>query len=163
MSTTPQVYGVRDTLAALKDIEPKLKREAMKSIRDAARPMAAMIETQIPTSAPLRGMDNDGRLGWGRVSRKVTTKVGGRRSHSKDEWPLVSFALKSAPLQLFDMAGRKGRNHLDEMLTPKFGPASRAAWRTEEPFREQTQRAILEAIKEMSKTVNKDLVTRGTI
>lgn len=162
MSNTPQVYGVRETLAALKDIEPALRKEAMKSIRDAARPMKAAIEAKLPTQAPLSHMDNDGRLGWRNADRRVKIKVGGRKGRGRDEWPLLRLSLVSAPISLFDMAGRKTSNPLASQLN-RYGDASRAAWAVDLQLREEAQKAVLEAIKEMSKTVNKDLVTRGAI
>jgi hypothetical protein len=157
---TTQVYGVRETLAALKTVEPELRKQAMKQIRDAARPMKAAIEAKLPTAPPLSHMDNDGRLGWRNADRRVKIKVGGRKSRGRDEWPLVRLSLVSAPVALFDMAGRKSSNDLSAQLD-RFGSASRAAWAVDQQLGREAEKAILEAIKEMNKAVNKDLVTKG--
>lgn len=162
--TTTAVYGVREVMAALKEIEPELRKEALKEIRSAARPMQRAIESRLPAQAPLRGMDNAGRLGWQTANRRVRVKVGGRKSKGRDEWPLVSLALVSAPVSLFDMAGRAGANEFASRLSGAgYGDASRAAWAQDHELRDETQKAILAAIKKMSDAVNQQLVTKGTI
>jgi hypothetical protein len=47
----PEVFGVQEVLKALADVEPKLKREAIKKIKMAAEPMRASIARTVwPTA-----------------------------------------------------------------------------------------------------------------
>lgn len=159
---TEAVYGVRETMAMLKEIDPELRKECLKEIRRAAKPMADAISRNLPSSPPLRGMDNLGRLGWHSADIwKIKVVVGGRRNVKKDVWPLVSLKIVSPVGTLFDMAGRKSSNPLARALgAAGFGDASRAAWRTEAQLSKETSEAIRESIKKMSARLNKNVVSK---
>jgi hypothetical protein len=152
-----EVYGVRETLAALKAAEPKLRLAAMAKMRSAAKPMVDTINAAVPTSPPLSGFDHNGRTGWGK-RKKFRAKVGGRARRDRETWPLVEIRNDSGPVQIFDMAAN---GQLGDALTSRYGPASRAAWRVEADLVEATQRAVLDAIDTASAQVNRDLVMRG--
>lgn len=154
------VYGVRDTLAQLKDIDPKLRAANAKALRNAAQPLARAIESHIPTSAPLSGMDHAGRTGWQNVDRKVKTVMPGRKRRGKDEWGLLSLKLVSAPLTMWDMAGKKGGGRFARSLS---GSPSRAAWAPDREMQKLAEKAAIEAIEAMSKEVNATLVKKGSI
>ncbi len=159
MANTPQVYGVRETLAALREVEPKLKMAAQSKMRGAARPLVDAINAYVPAEAPTRGFDHNGRTGWGNTkkSHKFRAKVGGRKAKNRDTWPLVVILNDSAPVSIFDMANS---GQLGGVLRWNFGPASRAAWRPEDQLVRDTQAAVLQAIEDASARINQDLVTR---
>ena len=159
MSNTPQVYGVRETLAALREVEPKMKLAAQSKMRSAAKPLVDAVNAYVPTSAPTRGFDHNGRTGWGNTSKshKFRAKVGGRKPKHRDEWPLVSIRNDSAPVVIFDMANS---GQLGGVLRWNYGPASRAAWRPEAQLVRDAQAAVLQAIEAESAKVNQQLATR---
>ena len=165
---TPQVYGVQETMRALREIEPKLRTEAIKTIKMAAEPLRAEVAGSLPTSAPLSGMDYSGRLGWGaRGSAKVMTKYGGRRSRDRDVWPLVRIVLTGAAASIWDIAGRGSSGHtasgqaMISALNSRGGSASRTVWPTVEARLAAVQVAVLKAVRDVSAQVNKDLTERG--
>ena len=157
MTGRPEVYGVRETLAALKAAEPKLRLAAMAKMRSAAKPMVDQINAAVPSGPPLSGFDHNGRTGWGKA-KKFRAKTGGRARRDRETWPLVEIRNDSGPVQIFDMAanGTLGAN-----LSSRYGPASRAAWRVAPELVEQTQAAVLDAIEKASADVNRELVVRG--
>lgn len=157
----PEVFGVQEVLKALADVEPKLKREAIKKIKMAAEPMRASIAGQIPGEPPLSGMKGGGRLGWDASgNRKVTIKYGGKRSRDKTEWPLVTIIAGGAAASMADMAGRgssgktaQGQALIDG-LTAEGGSPSRTVWPTAESQLASVQAAVLAAVKEVSLETN---------
>lgn len=154
--TTPQVYGVRETLAELREVEPKLRLAAMSKMRGAARPLVDAINAYVPNNPPLPGFDHKGRTGWPK-RKKFRAKVGGRKPRHRDEWPLVVIRNDSAPVAIFDMANS---GNLGSALSGRYGGASRAAWRPEDQLVRDTQAAVLAAIEAASRQVNAQLVTR---
>ena len=157
----PQVYGVQEAMKALRAMEPALQREAVRKIKVAAEPMAAGVREAIPTQAPLSGMNNRGRLGWGaRGGTAVKVKYGGKRNRDRNEWPLVSIVLTGAAASVYDMAGRGSPGHtpqgkaLVSGLTAAGGSPSRAAWRAAEARIASVQAAVLVAVKEVSVRTN---------
>jgi len=157
----PQIYGVQEAMRALRAMEPALQREAVRKIKVAAEPMAAGVREALPSQAPLSGMDNKGRLGWGaRGAAAVKVKYGGRRGRDRNEWPLVSIVLTGAAGSMYDMAGRGSAGHtpqgkaLVSGLTARGGAPSRAAWKAAEARIASVQAAVLVAVKEVSLQTN---------
>lgn len=113
---TPQVYGVQQTIAELKQIEPKLVTQVRKDLRVAAEPVAASIRSYIPNQPPLRGMRHKGRTSWQPNNVKVTVKTNFSKRAMNREQSLVSIwvggkkgTVGAAGLQIADMAGRVGK------------------------------------------------------
>ena len=167
VTLTPQVLGVRETLAALKDLEPELRRETVRDIRSAAEPMRLAAQQLVPVEAPLSGMAR-GRLAWGPgARRKIRTTVGGRARRERDVWPLVNLIQGDAAGALFDIAGRGSAGStpqgqaLIRGLTQRHGAASRSMWRAAEGNIEPVQREVIAAIDRAAAKVNRKLEQRG--
>lgn len=155
MANTPQVYGVRETLAALREVEPKLKLAAQSKMRGAAKPLVDAVNAYVPNDPPISGFAHEGRTGWPK-RKKFRAKVGGRKSKARDTWPLVVILNDSAPVAIFDMANS---GNLGQALST-YGPASRAAWRPADQLVRDTQAAVLDAIEAASAQINQELVMR---
>lgn len=161
-----KVVGVRETLAALGELEPKLRREAMKSMRQAAAPLAQSISSALPGGPPLSGMGR-GRLAYGSNARKVSVKTGGRKRSSGDEWPLVTARAVDAAAVLFDMAGRGSTGHtasgraLIAGLAARYGGASRAIWPAALRELPSVTKAVLDAAEAAAASVNRRLDVRA--
>lgn len=174
-----QVFGVRETLAELKKIDETLYWEAINQMKDATKPLASAVAMEFGYGSPLSGMENhNGRTKW--QSPKITTKIAGRKKPNSDEWGLVKLVVAGAAAQIVDMAGRshngtktrqyewKGskRSHRvngqgDAMIQNLPGKPSRYIWPTAESLMPLTIRAVLKAIEETSRIINKNLVLRN--
>lgn len=149
LSVDVEIVGVRETLAALAELDPKLRRQTLAEMRKAAGPMTAAISAAIPSSPPLSGMSR-GRLSWSASSRKATAKTGGRKSRELNSWPLLSVRVGDGAASMADMAGRGSRGHSPSgarmigALTSRYGAASRFAW----PAAERTQGEVTKAVRD---------------
>ena len=153
------VYGVRETLAELKQLDKAAFFEAIKEIKRAARPMQAAMQAGIPHDPPLSGMAR-GRLAWsGRA--KVDVKYGGRKDRRKDEWPLLKLSLNDGAAVVFDMAGKVTRSPFTEQLSSRHGGPSRAMWRPDDQIKREANEAVKDAIARAMKMVNANLVERS--
>ena len=153
------IYGVRETLAELKQLDKAVFFEAVREIKKAARPMTSAIESHLPSDPPLSGMAR-GRTAWTKKSRKVTVKYGGRKDRRKDEWPLLKLQLADAGGAIFDMAGKNNQTQFTAALSARGGGPSRAMWRAEGEVKRETLEAVKDAVARASKKVNQELVTR---
>lgn len=91
-------------------IEPGLRREFDKSIREIAKPAQNILKGAIPTSPPLSGFNHNGRTAW-RASNPKSVKIYKPRSgrnKGKLTTTLVGLRVMSAAVTLADMAGRSG-------------------------------------------------------
>jgi hypothetical protein len=96
----------------LMKIEPELKKQLVRDIKQVAEPVYQAVKSSIPTVAPLTGMNNAGRLGWTPSSGKKPADVRiVYRSGSKRTAPLVtslvSVNVGSAVISMIDMAGKR--------------------------------------------------------
>lgn len=174
----PQVYGVRETLAEIKKIDEKLYWEAVNQMKAAAKPLESALGLEFPVNAPMSGMNHKGRTGWKRP--KINSKFGGKKGKDADEWGLLKVIVAGATPQMIDMAktpnngvrtrsyNYKGgkRSHKvngqgDQMIQNLGGNPSRYIWPTADAFRPMVTRALLQAIEEVSRIVNKNLVVRN--
>lgn len=154
------VYGVRQTLAELKELDKAVFFEAIKEIKKAARPLAQQLEQNIPSDPPLSGMARGTRYPWSSKARKVEVKYGGRKDRTKDEWPLLKLQLKDAAGAIYDMAGKNKKSQFTAALSARGGGPSRAMWRGEGKTKREAEEAVTEAIARASKLVNAELVKR---
>jgi hypothetical protein len=154
------IYGVRETLADLRELDKKLFFAAVREIKQAARPMQSAMQANLPSEPPLSGMAR-GRTAYTRKSRKVDVKYGGRKDRTKEEWPLLKLQLADAGGAIYDMAGKNTTTQFTAALSARAnaGP-SRAMWRVEDTVKRETEEAVKAAVARASKQVNQELVTR---
>ena len=154
------VYGVRDTMNELRNLDKAIYFEAIKEIKRAAKPLQMKMQAELPKKPPLSGMAR-GRYKW-TGKEKVTIKYGGRKDRNKSEWPLLKLELKSPAGIVFDMAGKNTNSPFTRELSARFGSPSRAMWSQEQSAIRATQAAVVEAVREATKLVNQELVQRPT-
>lgn len=106
------VTDVRELQKRMRAIEPRLRVEFVRKLKDIARPLESQIKTGIGEIRPLSGMEADkGRLGWGvgvapdKTLIQYRTSMGGKSLTTS----LVRIKVSSPATVLADMAGRSGR------------------------------------------------------
>ena len=111
---TIQVKGVGETLRELGKINPALKRELNKDIRNILKPLLAEITQAIPSAPPLSGMAHNGRTGWPNRKNPLI-KIDTRKPRRNLNEPrmsvpvnIVRITTKGAPVAIVDMAGKGG-------------------------------------------------------
>jgi hypothetical protein len=137
--------GVREMVAQLKEIDPKLASQFRKELKGPAQDMATIIKSSIQVTPPLSGMGGYTRrsLIWQGAVTKVSISLAGSRR--RDVTPLLSIKVdspKGAPgYMAAESAGRRGGEgntpqgtHFIAAMTDKFGPlkgkgGNRIAWK----------------------------------
>lgn len=174
----PSVYGVRETLAEIKKIDEQLYWRSVQQIKNATKPLESALALEFPVNAPMRGMAHRGRTAWKKP--KIASKFGGKKDKTVDEWGLVKVTVTGVAPQMIDMAKTpnngvttRSYNYKNGKRTHKVngqgqrmiqnlgGSPSRYIWPTAEAFRPMVTRALLQAIEDVSRIVNKNLVVRN--
>jgi nicotinamide mononucleotide (NMN) deamidase PncC len=137
--------GVREMLAQLKEIDPKLVTQFRKELRGTAKDMASTIQSRIQVTPPLSGMGGytPRSLIWQGAKARVSISMAGSRE--RNVTPLLSIKVDSprgAPGYIAaEAAGSRGATgntpqgtHFIAMMTEKFGPlkgkgGNRIAWK----------------------------------
>ena len=139
---TIQVKGVAETMRELGKINPSLKRELNKDIRNILKPLLSEINQSIPSEPPLSGMAHKGRTGWENRKNSVI-KIDTRKPRRNVNEPrmsvpvnIVRITTQGAPVAIVDMAGKargsKSRRE-SKYQRPRFasslsGEPSRFMW-----------------------------------
>ena len=106
------VLDVRELQKRMKAIEPGLRTQFVRNLKNIGRPLETKIKAGIGTIEPLSGMREDkGRLGWGvgvapdKTILQYRTSMGGKSLTTS----LLRVKVQSPGTVLVDMAGRSGR------------------------------------------------------
>lgn len=176
-----QVFGVRDALKELGQIDKTLRFKAMAKIKAASGEMVTVARSTYPDNSQLTdvmpGWSKGGRLGYDKkkVDSGVTVQVGGRSVGNS--YAVVTIIQKNAGGALFDIAGlrngaqgvggtdRLGRQRSDaqsdaflDNLNAAFGKAQRGMWRKISVIREMSNKELMAALEEVAAQVNRKLV-----
>lgn len=158
----PRVEGVRETLKALKEFDPKLRRATNKRIRNSVRPLQDAARARLP-GLPLSGWMS-GRYGYDQsAARKgVKAQIGGRGRSGRTTWPLITVRQTNAGAAVFDMAGRRSSGSSPQGAAfirglNRSASASRSMWPAAEEKIDVVRGDVLAAIEDASKLVNRDL------
>jgi hypothetical protein len=112
------VKDIRQLQKNLREIEPELRKEFVKKIKDLGKKAEEPIKSAIRQVRPLGadrvsgGMKHQGPTGWGigkpidSTTVRFRTQAGGKSLTTS----LVSVRLNSAAVNIMDMAGRSGRS-----------------------------------------------------
>lgn len=139
-----EVVGIKDALAKLNRLDPKLRRQITKDFKEVMQPVVQEAQSRLPFGAPLSGMNKKWTtktgyqiLPWSGADDTVIAKVSGKKVKQFAGFTqnLGTFYVqyKGPTAVLFDMTGSKtpasaqGKSFANN-LTRKFGQPSRVLW-----------------------------------
>ena len=172
VSASVNVYGVREAMKELGEIDKKQRFKAINKVKAAGAPMlTAAREKYAPdpvltNEAGRTTWKNQGRLGYSKASadKGVQIQVGGRSRG--ESYAIVTLIQKNPGAAMFDIAGfangayakgPQGQAFIDK-LERDYGKAQRGMWRNIGVIRRLGNDAIMEALKEVTAEVNRKLV-----
>lgn len=104
-------YGVKETVALMRKVEPEMLKDMRKSIRTIGQPAVLAIRTNSPKVAPMSGMAGNGRTAY--TTPKVNLRITpGQRSYGFGSTTsnLVAITATGSGRQVgFDIADMAGR------------------------------------------------------
>ena len=106
---TVETASLRQLNRALTDIDPELRKAVGKDIKSAVRPTATRILSRIPSTAPLSGMANSGRLGYSKPRVGVYATPGGGRGSIARIAIFGSDPARRGGFKMADRAGTRGK------------------------------------------------------
>lgn len=176
-----EVFGVRDALRELGQIDKKARFKAQNRMKAAGAELQNVARTTYPDNSKLRGdlegWGPTGRLGYDKtkVDKGVQIQVGGRSFGNA--YAIITLVQKDPGGALFDIAGlrdgakgggskdKKGRVRQPQQskaflntLNSEYGPAQRGMWRKIKTIRQLASEEILKACEEVMEMVNRKLV-----
>jgi hypothetical protein len=151
------LIGVNQMIRELKQIEPELYRQLRKDLIQDVKPLYKAIRSNIPTIAPLSGMNNNGRLGWGKPVR-VTAKINLKKRAGFSS--LLTVKTTNAAVEMVDMAGSASSGETPQgraMIANLPGKHSRYVWPAARRYLPQIMQAANNTLERYSKIKNRTL------
>jgi hypothetical protein len=158
MARTPEIEGVKDTIKALRRIDPELRKEFNAKYKDAVSPMTnaakAIYDDQRFPSGTKRTWAPGGRKIFPLTAAKAKTGVRPKINTSYRGGTALYVMQANPAAAVFDIAGRS--TGLGAAFSAKFGrDPSRVMWPVAERHEKQVKRNVEELVKETTKTVQK--------
>ncbi len=173
VSTSIEVVGVKDALAALNKIDKKARRALTQDFKQIIAPVTYDIQARIPRKPPLSGMAYKWTTSTGfqmfpfnGQPNKVVAGVSGKkvREFRGRSTNLATFFVRySGPSALLiDMSGKgkvptKKGNQMVQSLNARYGTSSRFVWPAWERNKDQVEGRVQKLIDELMKRVQKEL------
>jgi hypothetical protein len=158
MARTPEIEGVKDTIKALRRIDPELRKEFNAKYKDAVSPMTnaakAIYDDQRFPSGTKRTWAPGGRKIFPLTAAKAKTGVKPKINTSYRGGTALYVMQANPAAAVFDIAGRS--TGLGAAFSAKFGrDPSRVMWPVAEQHEKQVKKNVEELVKETTKTVQK--------
>ena len=112
LATNFSVQDIRQLQRRLRDIEPGLRTQFMRDIKQIAVIPNQAIKNNIPAIPPLSGFAGESRVSWGKGKPAKSTTVRFRTASSSKSLntTLLAIRVNSVATSIADMAGRSGRS-----------------------------------------------------
>ena len=158
MAKTPEIEGVKDTIKALRRIDPELRKEFNAKYKNAVSPMTnaakAIYDDQRFPSGTKRTWAPGGRKIFPLTAAKAKTGVKPKINTSYRGGTALYVMQANPAAAVFDIAGRS--TGLGAAFSAKFGrDPSRVMWPVAERHEKQVKRNVEELVKDTTKTVQK--------
>jgi len=107
-SMSVEVYGIRETLAEIRDVDKDLFFEIRAFMKRGGDTLGRRIQGNIPMMAPIRGFRHSGRTSWKPATTKTVVSGRNARAGMDNATPLLQVIVNGAAVSIADMAGRGG-------------------------------------------------------
>ena len=166
VNTTVGVFGVKEALKELKQLDPDLRKQINARAKDVVKPATEAIKAQYPPqllSGMRRAWQQRGRalLPYDQAAarRGVTVKV----NTSRKSTSVISIIQKNPAAAIVDMAGKAGGSNAQgarfiAALSAMFGQPSRVMWPTYERNNDKVNDNMRDVVDDLMAAVNKRVV-----
>lgn len=112
LATNFSVQDIRQLQRRLRDIEPGLRTQFMRDIKQIAVIPNQAIKNAIPSTPPLSGFTGESRVSWGvgKPAKSTTIRFRTASGGKSLNTTLLSIRVNSVATSIADMAGRSGRS-----------------------------------------------------
>ena len=160
VSTTIQVVGVKDTINALRKIDPQLQKDFKAQATQIAEPAISAgraVYTQVPLSGMAYNWTSNGRKVFPFTVAKAVKGVRMRFDTRRNAVGVILIEQKDPAAAIFETAGRANANQLSNNLEPVTAGRTRligpAVYKARRKIEREMQAMILDTIR----TVQKDI------
>ena len=160
VSTTIQVVGVKDTINALRKIDPQLQKDFKAQATQIAEPAISAgraVYTQVPLSGMAYSWTSNGRKVFPFTVSKAVKGVRMRFDTRRNAVGVILIEQKDPAAAIFETAGRANANRLSNNLEPVTAGRTRligpAVYKARKKIEREMQAMILDTIRAVQKDI----------
>ena len=160
VSTTIEVVGVKDTINALRKIDPQLQKDFKAQATQIANPAinaAKAVYTQVPLSGMAYSWTSNGRKVFPFTVSKAVKGVRMRFDTRRNAVGVILIEQKDPAAAIFETAGRANANRLSNNLEPVTAGRTRligpAVYKARKKIEREMQALILDTIRTVQKKI----------
>lgn len=166
MTTTIKIFGVKEALKELNQIDPALRKEINVRAKDIVKPATDAIKNAYPDkylSGMARNWTQRGRSKFPYDQAKARKGVQLKIDTSKKNVSVIRIEQRDAAAAIVDMAGKQGgRNpqggRFVDQIQAMFGPPSRVMWPQYLKNGTEVDQRLFKVVEDLMQQVNKNLV-----
>jgi hypothetical protein len=167
-STKVEVYGAKEAIRELGNIDKVRRRQLTKDAKKIAAPVVEAAKNSYPTeylSGMARGWTQRGNQKFPYSQANARKGISVKVSASRKDSGVISIIQKDPAASIVDMAGKAGGQspqgaRFVQTLTMMFGGPSRVMWPAYESNEGRVEREMLELVEEVAREVNRRLVMK---
>ena len=154
-----EFVGAADAIKALRKIDPELRKEFTRQVKEIAAPITNAAKAAYPDrylSGMTRKWSPKGRPVFPYDARKARSGVSAKVDTRRGAHSVIAITQKDPAASVIDMAGKKSANPLGQNLN-KFGRPSRVMWPSAEKNMSAVQREMSAAVTDVINKVSKEI------
>ena len=161
-----QVFGVKEALKELKELDPQLRKDLNKKAKEVVRPATDAIKNAYPNrylSGMARAWTQRGNKKFPYDRTAAQKAVGLKIDTGKRNRGTIVIIQKDPAASIIDMAGKAGGQspqgaRFVDAITAQFGPPSRVMWPTYERNADAVERNMVDLVEDLMDTIGKRMM-----
>lgn len=154
-----EFVGAADAIKALRRLDPDLRKQFTKDVKEIARPIVSAAQNAYPDEY-LSGMTRTwaprGRPVMPYSARKAKSGVQAKVDTRRGAHAVIAVVQRDAAASIVDMAGRRNANPLGNQLD-RFGKPSRVMWPAAERNLDGVTRELSAAVVDVMRQTSEEL------
>lgn len=154
-----EFVGASDAIKALRKIDPDLRKEFTRQVKDIAAPIVNAAKAAYPDrylSGMTRKWSPRGRAIFPYDARKARSGVSAKVNTRRGAHSVIAVTQKDPAASVIDMAGKKTANPLGQRLD-QYGRPSRVMWPSAEANIDKVQQEMSKAVTDVMKQVSREV------
>ena len=154
-----EFVGAADAIKALRRLDPDLRKQFTKDIKEIARPIVSAAQNAYPDeylSGMTRRWAPRGRVVMPYNARKARSGVQAKVDTKRGAHAVIAVVQRDAAASIIDMAGKRNKNPLGTALD-RFGQPSRVMWPAAEKNQDAVVRELSKAVEDVMRQTAKEL------
>lgn len=161
-----QVFGVKEALKELRELDPELRKDLNKRAKEVVKPATDAIKAAYPgkyLSGMSRSWVSKGKQKFPYDKTAAAKAVGLKIDTGKKNRGTIVIVQKDPAAAIIDMAGKAGGQspqgaRFVDAITAQFGPPSRVMWPTYEKNASAVEQNMVDLVADLMDAVEKRLV-----